>query len=65
MAEEYGLEPSSLLLQKHYALRSTFCAHIVGPDGGLHFADVHAPEEEHAESGLSDAAADGEGQGVV
>jgi len=37
-------------------------AEVVGPDGGLDFADVSFSEVEHAEAGLADAAADGEGE---
>ena len=32
------------------------------PDTGLHLADVGLAQQEHAQAGLADAAADGEGQ---
>ena len=35
---------------------------IVVPDGGLDFADVRFAQQQHAETALADAAADGVGQ---
>ena len=36
----------------------TFCAHFVRPDAGLDLADVSLSQKEHAQTGLSDTAAD-------
>ena len=35
---------------------------VIRPDGAVNFADVCLPEEEHADSGLADSAADREGK---
>ena len=37
-------------------------AGLLVPDGGLHLADMRLAKKEHAQSGLTDAAADGAGQ---
>ena len=35
------------------------------PDAGLHFADVGTAHHQHGKPGLSDTAADGQGQFVI
>ena len=39
--------------------------YFIGPDGAVNFADVSLPEEEHADSGLADSAADGQRKSVL
>ena len=37
-------------------------AGVLVPDGGLHFADVGLAQQQHAQAGLADAAADRQGE---
>ena len=52
-------------LQKMHASSQGFLLHGFGPQGRMDFADVGLPEEEHADPGLADASADGQGQPVL
>ena len=51
----------NFLSQEDAGLAAGF-AHVGGPDGGLDFADVGFAQQEHAQAGLADTAADGLGQ---
>ena len=45
-------------LQKLDAVGSTLCCDLFRPQGALYLADVSLAQEEHADAGLADAAAD-------
>ncbi len=49
-------------LQQLDSVGFRFFADFLWPDGALHFSDVGFAQEEHADPGLADAAADGVGQ---
>lgn len=55
---------SCLLYQRH-AEPLAFLTHFLRPDACLYFADVRFLEKHHAETALTDAAADGEWQLAV
>ena len=43
----------------------TGCDDVFGPNGAVHFSDMGLSEEEHADTGLTDTAADREGERLV
>lgn len=46
-------------LQQHDLILKRRLADLIRPDGGLYFSDMCFPKEKHADTGLSDVAADG------
>ena len=53
------------VLQKRDVGLFTGCDDVFGPNGAVHFSDMGLSEEEHADTGLTDTAADGEGERLV
>ena len=54
-----------MLLQQGNVLLREDADGLVVPEGGLNLADVSLAEQKHAQTGLTDAAADGKGQLAV
>ena len=55
----------SLILYQRHAELFALLSHVVWPDAGLDFSDVRFLEQNHAQSALSDATSDAQGEFVV
>ena len=62
MRKPAGLLQASFGLQKRDSMFLRCLYGAFRPKGSLHLPDMGFPQEEHADPGLADAAADGEGQ---
>ena len=59
-----GPETENFSQQRNAGLAAFFHGFVV-PEAALDFADVGAADHQHAQAGLADAAADGQGQLVA